>query len=252
MTADHADLDARVAPRRGRHHARPVLPDRPRPARRGPSAPPWCSPSSAPALRRRAARPARPPVITSASVSSCWSASAGGLALTGMRPIVHTFAPFLVERAFEQVKLDLGHQGVGAVLVGAGGSYDAPKGGETHRPPRRRAARHPRRLDRPRARHPVETEALLRPAVPATDRVYLRLGDQTQRRRVRRATPGLHVVRRGSPRARRWSPSVRCSTRRWPPPRAATSRCSTPRPCGRSTARPCGQLPRRAVVLVEP
>ena len=58
-----------------------------------------------------------------------------GLALTGMRPIVHTFGSFLVERAFEQVKLGFGHQDVGGVLVGAGGSFDAPGAGRTHQSP---------------------------------------------------------------------------------------------------------------------
>lgn len=58
-----------------------------------------------------------------------------GLALVGLRPVVHTFGSFLVERAFEQVKLGFGHQDVGGVLVGSGGSFDIVGGGRTHQVP---------------------------------------------------------------------------------------------------------------------
>lgn len=99
-----------------------------------------------------------------------------GLALTGMRPIAHTFAPFLVERPFEQIKLDLVHQGVSAVLVSAGGSFDYPYYGRTHLAPGDVAL-----LDTLPGwtvhvpGHPDETETLLRAAVAATGPVYVRL-----------------------------------------------------------------------------
>ena len=123
--------------------------------------------------------------------------TAGGLALAGMRPIVHTFAPFLIERPFEQVKLDLGHQGVGAVLVSAGGSYDWPGGGETHFGHRDVALLDT--LDGWTVHvpgHPDEAEALLRAAVTDDGRVYLRLGADANTEA--HPTGAMSVLRRGS------------------------------------------------------
>ncbi len=123
----------------------------------------------------------------------------GGLALAGMRPIAHTFASFLVERPFEQVKLDLGHQGVGAVLVSAGASYDIASGGRTHQSPGDVALLDT--LDGWTVHvpgHPDEAEALLRHAAGDGDnRVYVRLSDQANRAPLHVAPGSFHRVRAG-------------------------------------------------------
>jgi transketolase len=124
---------------------------------------------------------------------------AGGLALSGLRPIVHTFASFLVERPFEQVKLDLGHQGVGAVLVSAGASYDITAGGRTHQSPGDVALLDT--LDGWTVHvpgHPDEAEALLRHAAAEGDsRVYVRLSDQSNLAPLAVSPGRFQVVREG-------------------------------------------------------
>jgi transketolase len=119
-----------------------------------------------------------------------------GFALSGMRPIVHTFAPFLVERGFEQIKLGFGHQDVGGVLVSVGASYDNATSGRTHQSP----------SDVPLVAtlpgwtihvpgHPDELARLLATEVAGDGRTYIRASVQSN------ASPHpvgrMQVVRRG-------------------------------------------------------
>lgn len=57
---------------------------------------------------------------------------AAGLSTGGGNVIVHTIAAFLVERAFEQIKLCCGYNKNKLILISANGPYDYDKLGPTH------------------------------------------------------------------------------------------------------------------------
>lgn len=123
---------------------------------------------------------------------------AGGLALEGFRPIIMSYAPFLVERPFEQIKLSLTHQGVHATLVSVGASWDASASGRTHQAPEDVAlmATLPSWTIHVPG-HPDEAESALRAAHSSGKSHYIRLsGDQNSAPVA--TTRGLATLRRGS------------------------------------------------------
>jgi transketolase len=123
---------------------------------------------------------------------------AAGLALEGYRPVAHSYTPFLVERPYEQLKLDLGHQDLGAILVSTGASYDASAEGRTHQAPEDVAlisalpgwtVHVPGHVD--------ELERLFTRALAGDDRVYIRMSEETNPAPVH--GDGLVVIRPGTP-----------------------------------------------------
>jgi transketolase len=56
---------------------------------------------------------------------------AAGMAIQGLRPVVYTLTPFLLERPFEQIKIDIDEQNLPVMLIG---NSDYPSHGPTHRP----------------------------------------------------------------------------------------------------------------------
>ena len=121
---------------------------------------------------------------------------AAGLALEGYRTVAHSYAPFLVERPYEQLKIDLAHQGVGAVLVSVGASYDGARAGRTHQAPADVAlvaALPGWTIDVPG--HAGEVGSALSDALGVDAPVYLRLTEETNA--AARDGRELTVLRRG-------------------------------------------------------
>jgi len=57
---------------------------------------------------------------------------AAGIGLSGLKPIVYTITPFLIYRAFEQIKIDICYNNSPVILVGTGSGFSYSHLGTTH------------------------------------------------------------------------------------------------------------------------
>jgi transketolase len=57
---------------------------------------------------------------------------ASGLSKVGLTPVIHTIAPFITERSYEQIKLDFGYQDLSVNIISVGGSFDYSQLGCSH------------------------------------------------------------------------------------------------------------------------
>ena len=171
---------------------------------------------------------------------------AAGFAMEGFHTIAHTMAPFLVERPFEQVKLDFGYQGLAGTLASVGAPYDYGTEGGTHHSPGDVGVV----LTVPRTDVLVpgcagELDRLLRETYADGRLTYLRASVAQNDVAFEVARGRLEVVRRGT--RRPWSSSARSSRGRSRLAKGWTSPCSTRRAWRRST--PAGSLPSPVPIL---
>jgi transketolase len=124
---------------------------------------------------------------------------AAGFAMEGFHPIAHTIAPFLAERALEQIKLDFGYQGLAGTFLSVGASYDyASEGGTHHAPGDVQVMLSIPGMEVFVPGHPAEIASLLRATYADGRPAYLR-ASAAQNDVPFDVVPGrINVVRRGS------------------------------------------------------
>ena len=123
---------------------------------------------------------------------------AAGFAMEGFHPIVHTLSPFMAERPYEQLKVDVGYQGLGGTFVGTGGSFDYAAEGATHHAPADVALMWAiPGMEVLVPGHPEEVVSLLRATYANGSPTYMRLSAAVNDRAETVASGRLQVVRRG-------------------------------------------------------
>ena len=103
-----------------------------------------------------------------------------GMSRSGLIPVIHTIAPFLVERAFEQIKIDFGYHNIGCNLVSVGASYDYASLGCTHHCPADVALlKNIPGIEILTPGHPLEFDSLFRQIYKNGNPSYFRLSEKS-------------------------------------------------------------------------
>ena len=124
---------------------------------------------------------------------------AAGLAKSSFFPIVHTIAPFLVERAHEQLKVDFGYQELPGNFVSVGGSADYTSLGGTHHAP----ADVETLLGIPGFQiclpgHPLELESQLRKYYRNTSPTYYRISESSNEKSYEKCDLTVQRIKAGN------------------------------------------------------
>ena len=76
--------------------------------------------------------------VPSWALLQCWDREptivnmAAGLSKVGLVPVIHTIAPFITERSYEQIKLDFGYQKLPVNIISVGSAFDYSQLGCSH------------------------------------------------------------------------------------------------------------------------